>query len=205
MNPVTLRYLPIALLPAALLVLPSCSSNAPPPRAERAESAAYQSGVPGGTAAETTTVTARIVSVIPNTRELTLDLPDGTRETFKCGPEVINFDQLHKDDTVKITLTQQIAVAMASESDPPDTSDGIVSLAPKGGTPGGVMAATTQVTATVIAIDLGHHTATLQFPNGQTRTIAVRHDIDLAKRKVGEKVTIRMTTAMALRVDKPQP
>jgi hypothetical protein len=205
MNPVTLRYLQIALLSPTLLVLPSCTSTGPQPKAERAEAAAYQPGVPGGKAVETTTVTARIVSVIPNTRELTLDLPDGTRETVKCGPEVVNFDQLRKDDTVKITLTQEVAVAMAKESDAPGaTGDGIVSLAPKGGTPGGVMAATTQVTATVIAIDLGHHTAVLQFPDGQTRTVAVRHDVDLSKRKVGEKVNIRMTTAMALRVDKPQ-
>jgi hypothetical protein len=204
MNPVTFRHVRTALLSSTLLALPSCTSNAPPPKAEHADAAAYQAGVPGGIAAETTTVTARIVSVMPNTRELTLDLPDGTRETVKCGPEVINFDQLKKDDTVRITLTQEVAVAMAKESDPPDTSDGVIALSPKGGRPGGVMAATTQVTATVTAIDVGHHTAVLQFPDGQTRTVAVRHDVDLSKRKVGEKVVIRMTTVMALRVDKPQ-
>lgn len=205
MNPLTPRRVRSALLSAALLTLSACTSNAPPPKAEQASAAGYQAGVPGGIAVETTTVTARIVSVIPNTRELSLDLPDGTRETVKCGPEVVNFDQLQKDDTVKITLTQEVAVAMARESDPPDTAgDGVIALAPKGAKPGGVMAATTQVTATVTAIDLGHHTAVLQFPDGQTRTIAVRHDIDLSKRKVGEKVVIRMTTAMALRVDKPQ-
>lgn len=204
MNPLTLRRLRTSLLASTLLALPSCTSNAPPPKAEHATAAGYQPGVPGGTAVETTTATARIVAVFPSTRELTLQLPDGTNQTVKCGPEVVNFDQLKKDDTVRLTLTQELAVAMGTESDPPDTSDGIVSLAPKGATPGGVMAATTQLTATVTAIDLGHHTATLQFPDGQTRTIAVRHDIDLTKRKVGEKVVIRMTTAMALRVDKPQ-
>jgi hypothetical protein len=205
MNPATVRSVHTVFLSTALLALPSCTSNAPPPRAGQAKAASYEPGVPGGTAVETTTVTARIVSVIPSSRELTLDLPDGSRETVECGPEVVNFDQLRKDDTVKITLTHELAVAMASESDPPDTpGEGVIALAPRGARPGGVMAHTTQVTATVTAIDLGHHTAVLQFPNGQTRTVAVRNDIDLSKRKVGEKVVIRLTTAMALRVEKPQ-
>jgi hypothetical protein len=67
------------------------------------------------------------------------------------------------------------------------------------------MANTKQVTATVTAIDLGHHTATLQFPDGSTHKIAVRHDIDLSKRRVGEKVVIRTTDAIALKVEKPKP
>jgi hypothetical protein len=66
------------------------------------------------------------------------------------------------------------------------------------------MAHTHQVTATVTAIDIGHHTATLQFPDGQTHTIAVRHDIDLTQRKVGEKVVIRTTDAIAIHVEKAQ-
>jgi hypothetical protein len=54
-------------------------------------------------------------------------------------------------------------------------------------------------------IDLGHHKATLTFADGTTKTVAVRHDVDLTKRKVGEKVVIRKTQAMALSVEKPEP
>ena len=78
-----------------------------------------------------------------------------------------------------------------------------MALAPKGAKPGGIMAETTQVTAKVTAIDAEHHKATLQFEDGTTRTVAVRPDVDLSKRKVGEKVVIRTTEALAIPVEKP--
>jgi hypothetical protein len=209
MNPFTIRSMPTVLLSAvALLVLPACSDKSQEPKTERAESATYKSGVPGGIVVETTTHTARIVSVFPGTREVVLDLPDGKREVVTCGPMVVNFDQLRPNDMVKLTVTEQVAVAMASESDRPDTDAGgdtVVALAPKGAQPGAVMANVKQVTATVTAIDVPHHTATLQFPDGSTHKISVRHDIDLSKRRVGEKVVIRTTDAVALKVEKPKP
>jgi len=65
------------------------------------------------------------------------------------------------------------------------------------------MAETTQVTAKVTAINAEQHTATLQFEDGSTRKVAVRPDVDLSKRKVGDKVAIRTTEALAIRVVKP--
>jgi len=200
----TIRSAKLALLSAALLALPSCSDN-PPPKTERTQTTKQEPGVPGSIAVDTTTITANIASVFSSTREVVLDLPDGKREVVTCGPAVVNFDQLRPGDQVKVILTREVAVAMGTESDPPDTSGGaVVALAPKGAQPGAIMASVKQETATVTEIDLGHHTATLQFPDGQTRTITVRNDVDLTQRKVGEKVVIRRTNAMALRVEKPQ-
>ena len=65
------------------------------------------------------------------------------------------------------------------------------------------MANTVQVTAKVKAIDLKHHKATLQFPDGTTKTFAVRKDVDLTQRQVGEKVFIRSTETLAISVEKP--
>ena len=208
MNPFTMKSMPRTLLAAAaLLLLPSCSEQSQEPKTEHAEAVAYKPGVPGGTTVDTTTLTATIASVYPSERTVVLNLPDNKRETVKCGPQVANFDQLRAGDQVKITAIQQLAVAMASESDQPDTGaagETQVALAPKGGQPAAVMAKTRQVTATVTAIDVGHHTATLQFPDGQTHTINVRHDVDLTQRKVGEKVTLRTTDAIAVHVEKAQ-
>ena len=207
MNPFTIRSMSAVLLyAAAVLALPSCSDNNPPPKAETSEAQTYQSGVPGGVAVETTTMTANVVSVSKPTREVVLDLPGGQRETVKCGPHVVNFDRIRAGDRVKITLTEEIAVSMASESES-ESADAarvaVVALAPKGAQPGAVMADAKRVTATVTAIDVAGHTATLQFPDGQTRKIAVRPDIDLTKRKVGEKVVIRKADTMAIKVETP--
>jgi len=204
MNHYTLRSMSAVFMSAALLVLPSCNSS-PQAKAEHAKTASYEPGVPGGIAVETTTLTARVVSVFDSSREVVLDLPDGSRKLVKCGPEIVNFDQLHKDDMVKTTVTEEVAIAMGTESDPPDAGRAtVVALAPKGGRPGGIMASTTQVTATVTSIDLANHTAMLTFPDGQTHKVVVRPDVDLAKRKVGEKVVIRKTDAFAISLVKTQ-
>ena len=78
-----------------------------------------------------------------------------------------------------------------------------MALAPKGAKPGGIMAATTKVTVKITAIEAEHRKATLRFEDGTTRTVAVRPDVDLGKRKVGETVVIRVTEEVAIGVKKP--
>ena len=43
----------------------------------------------------------------------------------------------------------------------------------------------------------------LQFEDGTTRSVAVRPDVDLSKRKVGDTVVIRITETLAIQVAKP--
>jgi hypothetical protein len=120
------------------------------------------------------------------------------------GPEAVNFDQIHVGDTVKIAATQQLVVQMAGPSETVDDGTiAVVALAPKGAEPGGVLAETTQVTATVTEIDSQNRTATLRFEDGSTRAVPVRSDVDLGKRKAGEKVVLSITEAIALKVQKP--
>jgi translation elongation factor P/translation initiation factor 5A len=160
--------------------------------------------VPGGTVVETHKVTANVTAIDAASRTVTLLTSDGAKTTVKCGPEIINFDQIHVGDQLKVTITEELAVAMNTDVAPSGASGAaVVALAPKGAKPGGIVAGTVQVTATVVAIDLKAHKATLQFPDGQTHTVAVRQDVDLTQRKVGENVTIRCTQSMAILVEKP--
>ena len=201
MNSNTLKWSVIALTPAALLALTSCSST---PKIEPTTSAVYEQGVPGGVVVETYKNTATVTGIDAASRKVTLVTPDGRKETFKAGPGVVNFDQIRVGDQVKATLAQQLVVYMAKDN--PPASDGeaaLVALAPKGAKPGGLMANTVQVIAKVTAIDLKHHKATLRFPDGTTRTVEVREDVDLTQRQVGEEVVIRCTEALAISVEKP--
>ena len=153
---------------------------------------------------ETHQVTANVTAIDAASRKVTIVGSDGKPETVKCGPDVINFDQIHVGDLVKLTLTAELAVAMADAAAPPsDSGAALVALAPKGTKPGALMAETQQYTATVTALNLKRREAKLLFPDGSTRTFAVRKDVDLTQRKVGEKVVIRVTVAMALSVEKP--
>jgi hypothetical protein len=184
-----------------MLALTSCSST---PKGETTAAAVYEEGVPGGVVVQTHQTTATVTGIDAANRKVTLVSPDGKRTTVKCGPEVVNFDQIRIGDQLKVTVAEQLVVYMAKDN--PPTSEGaaaLVALAPKGAKPGGLMANTVQVIAKVKSIDLKHHKATLQFPDGTTKTVEVRKDVDLTQRQVGEEVVIRCTEALAISVAKP--
>jgi hypothetical protein len=160
-------------------------------------------GTPGGAIVSAYELTASVIGINKHSRQLTLLSSDGIKQSVKVGPEAVNFDQIHIGDTLKITATQELVVQMAGPGESAD--DGavaVVALAPKGAKPGGVLAETTQVTATVTDIDTQNRTATLRFEDGSTRKVPVRSDVDLGKRKAGEKVVISITEAIALKVQK---
>ena len=77
-----------------------------------------------------------------------------------------------------------------------------VALAAKGSQPGGLVAGTVRMTATVVAIDEGMRTARLEFSDGSTKTFPVRDDIDLSRHKVGQRVVFQITEMIALSVEK---
>ncbi len=197
----TIKWASVALLAAGTFAFTSCSST---PKGEMTTVAAYEEGVPGGVVVRTFKTTATVTGIDADNRKVTLVSPDGKKTTYKAGPEVINFDQIRIGDQVKVTAAEQVVVYLAEQGAPPsDGSAALVSLAPKGAKPGGLLANTVQFKARVTAIDLKHHKATLLLPGGVTETFAVRQDVDLTQRRVGEEVVIRTTEALAISVEKP--
>lgn len=199
-----LRQNSLALLSAPLLILTSCSS--PPPSAPEASiSAVTQTGVPGGIFVTTLDVSARVTAIDYAKRTATLVDSHGKKFPIKVGPDAVNFAQVKVGDLVNATVVEEVVAYLAEAGAPPtDGSAALVVLAPEGAKPGGVIADTVEFTATITALDLKHHRATLQFPDGSERQVAVRKDVDLSQRKVGEAVVIRITEMLALRVEKPQ-
>jgi hypothetical protein len=197
----TLKSVTITLVPAAMLAFTSCSST---PEGEHTTAAAVQKGVPGGVVVETYKTTATVTGLDAANRKVTLVTPNGKKLTYTAGPEVINFDQIRIGDQLKTTAVEEVVAYLRKNGEPPsDGEAAMVALAPKGAKPGGVLAATVEVTAKVKSIDHKKHKATLQFPDGTTKTIKVRQDVDLTKRSVGEDVVIRATEALAISVEKP--
>jgi hypothetical protein len=191
------------LLAAVSLTLVSCSSTTYGPLDEKSQGVSYQKGVPGATIVETHKLTATVTAVDGPNRKVTLLGQDGKTTTLKCGPDVLNFDQIHVGNIVKATVTAELTVAMANAATAPaDSTTTLVALAPKGAKPGAVMAETQHYTATVTAINLKRHQATLRFPDGSTRTFTVREDVDLTQRKVGEEVAFRVVVAVAIALEK---
>lgn len=174
-------------------------------RGTTAMAAATSEGVPGGVVVQTYELTAVVVAIDLANRKLTLLGADGVKQTVKVGPDAINFDQIRVGDRLQVTVAEELVVSVVGEGEP--SSDGgaqVVVLAPKGAKPGGLIAETTQLTAKVTSLDLERRKATLQFEDGTTRTVAVRPDVDLTNHKVGDKVIIRTTEMLAVRIMKPQ-
>jgi hypothetical protein len=164
----------------------------------------FAQGIPGGAVVQTYELTATVTAMDQATRKLTLLSPDGIKQTVKVGREAVNFDQIRLGDRLKVTVAEELIVFVAGEGEAPsDAAAQMVALAPQGAKPGGIIAETTQLTAKVTALDPEQHRATLEFEDGSTRTVTVRPDVDLGKRKVGDKVVIRITEALAITVKKP--
>jgi hypothetical protein len=202
MNKTNLKLAVAACLPVALLMLTSCSTE-PKPAVVTASVVSYQPGVPGGVRVETHKLTARVTAIDAATRKVTLETADGNKTVVKCGSNVVNFDQIRLNDRLTVVVTEEIVAYLANARTPADGGATAVVLAPRGAKPGGVIADTVQVTARIAALDHRNHKATLQFPDGRSRTVAVRSDVDLRQRQVGEEVIIRVTEVMAIQVTKP--
>ncbi len=163
--------------------------------------ATFVEGTAGGVFVRTLEITAKVAAIDAANRKVTLVSADGIKKVVKVGPEAINFDQIRVGDDLQVMVTEQLVVQMAPPAEPADDRAGVlVALAPKGAKPGGIMAETMRVTATVAAIDPQKRTATLRFEDGSTQTFPVRGDVDLGQRKVGDKVVFRITEMIALRV-----
>lgn len=198
------KFTILALFFAALCFLIACAT--PPPPGTANTTTAVAEGVPGGVFVNTVEESVKVTAIDTAKRKLTLLLPDGEKTTVKAGPDAVNFDQIRSGDLIKVTLTEELVVYLEEEGNPaPDGIATTVTLAPKGAKPGGLVAETVQVTATVTAIDPGKRTATLRFSDGRTKTFPVRADIDLSRRRVGEKVVFLVTEVIVISVEKPSP
>ena len=199
-----IRFVPLALLCAALCFLTACTTTEPPPPGTQTGTAAVAEGVPGGVFVNTKEVSAKVTAIDTANRKVTLLWPDGDKDTIKVGPEAVNFDQIKVGDMVNVIVTEELVIYLDEEgATAPDGAAAMVALAPKGEQPAGLVAEAARVTATVTAIDTTKRTATLRFEDGTTKTFPVRDDIDLSKRKVGEKVVFLVTEMIAISVEKP--
>jgi hypothetical protein len=148
-------------------------------------------------------LTARVTAIDAVKRTVTVVGANGDSTTFLCGPEVRNFDQIQVGDQLKVTLTDLLSGAVVDPKNAsPDGSSTLLLLAPEGAMPAAAVAETTQITATLPGIDTLRHIASFRYPDGSLHHYAVRPDVDLKSRKLGEKVVIRKTMATAIWVQR---
>ena len=103
------------------------------PTVETTSAALFQKGAPGGVVVATHKTTAPATAIEAANRKVTLLDSDGKNTTVKCGPDVINFDQIRDGDRLKATMTEELAASMAAEGTSPTGGGAAVgALVPKG-------------------------------------------------------------------------
>ena len=205
MKPMTKTKLTaLALAPAIMLAFTSCKTHTEPSPFAKSSKTSTQAGVPGGVVVENEyELNARVTAIDAAKRTVTVVAADGTRTTFTCGPQVRNFDQIQVGDQLKVRLTDLLSGAVVDPKNPSsDGSSALLLRAPEGAMPAATATETTQVTATVTGIDTLRHIVSLRFPDGSLHHYAVRPDVDLKGRQLGEKVVIRKTMATAIWVQR---
>jgi hypothetical protein len=188
---------------AAVVAATGCAwlEPEPPPEPAMATMVDVESGEPGGVFVGTAEVSARVVAVDHRARTATILLPNGERLPIDVGPDVVNFDQVEKNDIVTIRVSEAVTIGMA---DPDAVADDVVeteaALPTVGAKPAAAMTGRARFTGTVIDIDREARTATLEFGDGSTQVFDVRPDVDLERRSIGEKVVFEVSRQVSIGV-----
>jgi Cu/Ag efflux protein CusF len=195
-----LRKAGLILAASALISIPftSCSSGL-----DGTETLTFLEDDKGFASVATFQAVARVTAINPATRKLGLLTSDGKRERIRCGPEVVNFDQIKVNDLIEYTLLQKSAVFVGDRKAGLQ-GDSVTSLARIGDKPGINSAETMSATAVIKEVNTSTRKVTLELGDGSQRIITTDKDFDLSKIKVGKSVTLEYTEVISLVVKAPQ-
>ena len=148
--------------------------------------------------------TATVEAIDQTTRMVTLKGPKGNSVTFKASEEVRNLAQVNVGDVVKFSYYESLAVRVLKEGEafPAEGESAVMSRANPGEKPAGVLGTEMNVNATITAIDKAAKTATLKGEDGKSVTVTPRDPKNLEKVKVGDRLVITYTEAVAVSVEK---
>lgn len=147
--------------------------------------------------------TANITSIDASTREIGLTTEEGDDIVVPASPEVRNFDQLEVGDKVNITLTEAVAVKMASEAERGEQFSSVAAgRAVTGEKPGLSVGSLTEQVVEFISYDDATGTASFINADGVVQSVSVRPELrEFAKaRTKGELIAAAIERSFAISV-----
>jgi Cu/Ag efflux protein CusF len=150
-------------------------------------------------------ITATVEAIDQATRVVTLKTPEGKLVTFTADEAVKNLAQVSKGDKVTVKYLESLVLqVLKPEEASVNQAAGGVATAKPGEMPAGVGARQVTVTVTIEAIDTAAGTVTFKGPAGNVNTVRAEDPKNLEKIKVGDRVAITYTEALAIAVEKAQ-
>jgi hypothetical protein len=159
---------------------------------------------PSGVITETSSVTATVVKIDYNARTVTLKGPKGDLVVMKVGAEARNFNQLRVGDIVTFVYSNTMAIdVQPARGDRPmaEQQTELLSRAPLGDKPGGVLRTTGVMTALVVGINYSTREVWLQGPDGNVIRIIAGPDVKrLNDVRKGDLVVIQYVSDLTITV-----
>jgi Cu/Ag efflux protein CusF len=147
--------------------------------------------------------TSVIEAIDSTNRTVTLKNDDGTLDTIYCGPEVQRFDALKVGDKVTFRYHESVVYAIQKLGAAAPSTDKSAITRTKGPKPGGTISRQMTATVTVLAIDQTTPSITISTEDGSKMSFKVEDKKNLEGVKVGDKVQITYTQALAISVEPP--
>jgi Cu/Ag efflux protein CusF len=150
------------------------------------------------------TETATIVAIDSTNRLISLKAEDGITDTIVAGPDVKRFAELKVGDKVTFTYYESIVYAIQQPGAKPPAPEAAALVRGAGPKPGGTLSEQMTAIVTIKAIDVAIPSVTLTTADGSTMSFKVEDKKNLTGVKVGDKVQITYTRALAISVESPK-
>jgi Cu/Ag efflux protein CusF len=154
--------------------------------------------------AAVTTETAVIVAIDSTNRLITLKGEDGMIDSIYAGPEVQRFNELKVGDKVTFRYYESIVYAIQQPGTKPPEPSTVGIVRGTGPKPGGTLSQQKTAVVTVQVIDMKTPSVTIKTGDGSVMSFKVEDKKNLANFKVGDKVQITYTQALAISVEAPK-
>ena len=151
------------------------------------------------------TITAKVESVDPDKREITLKGPLGNVETFDVSDEVKRLNEVKAGDLVTIGYYLGVVAELRAPTEEEKNAPLVVlrgAAKAVTGSPEARGGRVIRVVATVEGVDRPSQTATLKGPAGRYVTVRVADPSTLEKVHLGDTVVVTCAEALAVSVEK---
>lgn len=156
------------------------------------------------TKGETITETAVIEAIDATNRLITLKNDAGLVETIYAGPDVRRFNELKVGDKVTFRYYESVVYAIQPPGAKPPARVTAGMIPGTGPRPGGTFSEQVTAVVTILAIDPAIPSVTVQTEDGNKISVRAEDKKNLEGVKVGDKVQITYTRALAISVEAPK-
>lgn len=150
--------------------------------------------------AETVSESFTIEAIDSANRMVTLKDKDGLFEDVWCGPEVQRFEALKVGDKVTFRYHESLVSAIKPSTAAPKAPTAAAMTRTPGKAPGGTISQQMVAVVTIAAIDAKTPAITITNDHGHKMSFRVEDPKNLTGYKVGDKVEITYTQALAVSV-----